>query len=211
MSFTPENAFDSVLKRNLTQEEILQSALNSTQTAIRTETSVAGAATSDTNPLPTKGVGYKSAITITRPSNATAYTAGDVIGDTGGSAILSLTSAGPSSGHLLITDVSLLIALAAVPSGMTTFRLELYDVSGTAIADNAVWDLPSGDRTKYLGSIALGAPIDKGATLFARVDNLAMRVKLTGGSTLYGQLVTEGAFTPTSAEVYILTVGGVAV
>jgi hypothetical protein len=39
---------------------------------------------------------YRTTATITRPSNTTAYTAGDVVGDTGGSAIVSLTSAGPS-------------------------------------------------------------------------------------------------------------------
>jgi hypothetical protein len=42
------------------------------------------------------GNAYRSIATITRPSNATAYTAGDVVGDTGGSAIISLTAAGPS-------------------------------------------------------------------------------------------------------------------
>ena len=33
---------------------------------------------------------YRSVVTITRPSNTTAYTAGDVVGDTSGSAIIKI-------------------------------------------------------------------------------------------------------------------------
>ena len=36
--------------------------------------------------LTVDGQAYRSVATITRPSNTTAYTAGDVVGDTGGSA-----------------------------------------------------------------------------------------------------------------------------
>jgi hypothetical protein len=60
--------------------------------------------------------GFRSTATITRPSNATAYTAGDVVGDTGGSAIISLTSAGPSGGFVLVQSVSLVFSDSTVPS-----------------------------------------------------------------------------------------------
>jgi hypothetical protein len=45
--------------------------------------------------LTVDGKAYRSTATITRPSNTTAYTAGDVVGDTGGSAIISLTCCWP--------------------------------------------------------------------------------------------------------------------
>ena len=50
--------------------------------------------------------GFRSTVTITRPSNTTAYTAGDVVGDTGGSAILTLSSMGPNGGYIFRTRFS---------------------------------------------------------------------------------------------------------
>ena len=51
---------------------------------------------------------YRSVVTITRPSNTTAYTAGDVVGDTSGSAIITLSNIGPSGGYVLVQSVSLI-------------------------------------------------------------------------------------------------------
>jgi hypothetical protein len=53
--------------------------------------------TVDGQSLTVDGNAYRTTATITRPSNTTAYTAGDVVGDTGGSAIISLTAAGPTN------------------------------------------------------------------------------------------------------------------
>ncbi|HYD00304.1 MAG TPA: hypothetical protein VEB22_03690 [Phycisphaerales bacterium] len=151
-------------------------------------------------------VGYAAAVTITRPANTTAYAAGDVIGDTGGSAIIEFTNMGPAGGHVVISAAELRINLSAVPSGMTTFRLHLYDAAPDAKADNDAWDLSSsGDRGKYLGYIDLGAPQDLGSSLFAEFPfPVGKQVKLASAATsLYGLLQTVGAFTPTSGEVYV--------
>jgi hypothetical protein len=96
--------------------------------------------------LTVDGKAYRSTATITRPSNTTAYTAGDVVGDTGGSAIISLTAAGPTAGFVIIQSISLVFSDSTVPSGMGAFRVHLYSASPTAIADNAAFDLTSGDR-----------------------------------------------------------------
>lgn len=160
------------------------------------------------------GAGYKSSVSITRPSNTTAYTAGDVIGiaDAGtpanaGSAIHTLANVGPSGAHLLITEVRLEIDVAAVPSGMTTFRLHLYDTSPTAILDNAAWDLPAGDRAKYLGYIDLAAPVDLVSTLWSENKRVDKHIKLADGSTsLYVELETVGGYTPSSGAVKAITV-----
>lgn len=145
---------------------------------------------------------YTSAPTVTRPANTTPYAAGDVVGAT--AAAITFPSAGPSGGHVLVTTDNLRIDLAAVPSGMTSFRLYLYNVTPpSALADNAVWDLSSGDRAGFLGYLDLGTPVDLGSTLFVQTINPGLQVKLATGSTsLFGYLVTAAIYTPTSGEVY---------
>jgi hypothetical protein len=152
---------------------------------------------------------YTSSVTITRPSNTTAYGAGDVIGvadvsvaANAGNAIHTFTNIGPAGGQIMITAADLLAYVAAVPAGMTSFRLHLYNASPTAILDAATWDLPSGDRASYLGYIDLGSPADVGSTLYVQADQVNKQFKLASGSTsLYGLLVTAGGYTPTSAAV----------
>ena len=68
--------------------------------------------------LTVDGKAYRTTATITRPSNTTAYTAGDVVGDTGGSAIISLTAAGPTAGFVIIQSISLVFSDSTVPSDL---------------------------------------------------------------------------------------------
>ena len=151
--------------------------------------------------LTVDGRAYRTTATITRPSNTTAYTAGDVVGDTGGSAIISLTAAGPSAGFVIIQSVSLVFSDSAVPSGMGAFRLHLYSVSPTAIADNAAFDLVSGERATYMGFIDLPTPSDFGSTLYTQTDYPGRLIKLnTASTTLFVELETRGAYTPLSAS-----------
>lgn len=151
--------------------------------------------------LTVDGKAYRSAVTITRPSNTTAYTAGDVVGDTGGSAILTFTNAGPSGGYVLVQSVSLIFSDTAVISGMGAFRLHFYSASPTAIADNAAFDLVSGERANYMGYVDLAAPMDFGSSLFTQTDYSGRMIKLANASTtLYAELETRGAYTPASAS-----------
>ena len=157
--------------------------------------------------LTVDGKAYRAAVTITRPSNTTAYTAGDVVGDTGGSAIITLPSIGPSGGYVLVQSVRLLIGNTSVPSGMGAFRLHLYTASPTAIADNAAFDLVSGEVANYAGYIDLPTPQDLGSTLYTQADYCGTAVKLASASTsLFAELETRGAYTPASATAYNLRV-----
>lgn len=148
--------------------------------------------------------GYSAAVSITRPANATPYTANDVVRDVTNQ--LQFPSMGPSGGEIVITSTELEIDVAAVPSGMTSFRLYLYSVTPpSALADNAAFDLPSGDRASFLGYVDLGTPVDLGSTLYARTDAINAQFKLAGTS-LFGYLVTNGGFTPAgNSEVYKIT------
>jgi hypothetical protein len=156
---------------------------------------------------------FSDRVSITRPSNTTAYTAGDAIGiadsatpANAGSAILEFQSMGPAGEHILITVAQLRIHLASVTSGMTSFRLHLYNAAPDAILDNAAWDLSSaGDRSKYLGFIDLGTPSDLGSSLFAEFAfPVNKQVKLAAGTTsIWGVLQTVGGYTPASGTVYV--------
>jgi hypothetical protein len=116
------------------------------------------------------GDGYTSAVTITRPSNATAYTAGDVIG---------------------VADVAV-----AANAGSAIHEFTSAGASGAA------WDLPANDRAAYLGYIDIGTAVDVGSTLYAQADQINKQIKLASGSTsVFGLLVTTGAYTPASATV----------
>lgn len=157
--------------------------------------------------LTVDGKAYRAAVTITRPSNATAYTAGDVIGDTNGSAIITLSSIGPSAGYVLIQSVRLMIGNTSVPSGMGAFRLHFYTASPTAIVDNAAFDLVSGEVANYAGFVDLPTPQDLGSTLFAQTDYCGTAIKLATASTsLFCELETRAAYTPASATLYNLRV-----
>lgn len=160
-----------------------------------------------TSSLTVDGKAYRSTVTITRPSNTTAYTAGDVVGDTGGSAILTLSNVGPSGGFVLIQSISLVFSDSAVPSGMGAFRIHLYSATPTAIADNAAFDLVSGERANYMGYIDLPTPQDFGSTLYTQADYPGRLVKLAAASTsLFAEIETRGAYTPVSASTVTLRV-----
>jgi len=157
--------------------------------------------------LTVDGKAYRSTVSITRPSNTTAYTAGDVVGDTGGSAILTLTNAGPSGGFVIVQSASLIFSDSSVPSGMGAFRVHLYSASPTAIADNVAFDLASGERATYMGYIELPTPQDLGSTIYTQVDYPGRLLKLAAASTsIFAEIETRGAYTPVSASTVELRI-----
>ena len=117
--------------------------------------------------------------------------------------VITFTNIGAAAGDIIITDVDLMINLAAVTSGMASFRLHLYNATPpSALGDNAAWDLPSGDQTAYLGYIDMGTPVDVGSSLFVQTSGVNKKVRMGATSSLFGYLVTNGAYTPASATTY---------
>jgi hypothetical protein len=140
-------------------------------------------------------------VTITRPANVTAYTANDVLGGA-----LTFATGLTSGQRAMIAGVDLQPQIAAIPAGMTNFRLYLYNVTPpSAVADNGAWDLPSGDRASFLGYVDIGTPVDLGSTLFVQTDNVNKAIQLSGSANVFGYLVTNGGFTPAAnSEVYLI-------
>lgn len=139
--------------------------------------------------------------TITRPANVTAYTGGDVLGGA-----LDLGVLGPSGKAIRINSVQFEADIAAIPAGQTSWVLHFYSVTPpSALADNAAWDLPAGDRASYLGNIALTTLVDLGSTLYMESNGVNKQLQLAG-THLFAYLVTVGGFTPAgNSEVYKLT------
>ena len=146
-------------------------------------------------PLPVGGSGFVSSATFT-PATSPAYTAGDIM-----QGAQSFGSIGPAGGGaILITNTRLRVDAASVQSGETSYTIQLYTVTPpSALADNAAWDLPSGDRASYVGSIALGTVVDVGSTLYVEQTGLTKQIIVPAGGSLFGYLVTNGAFTATAA------------
>ncbi len=104
-------------------------------------------------------------------------------------------SAIPAASFLRILTASTKIDVTSVPSGQTSYTLHCYSVTPpSAQADNDAWTLASGDLASYLGSIALGTPVDLGAALYVRAQDINFDIRLAGTS-IYGVLVTAGAHT----------------
>ena len=137
--------------------------------------------------------GFVSSATFT-PAN-TAYAAGDSMEGAKAFALV-----GPSTGGaILITNTRLRVDHTAVISGETSYTIQLYTVTPpSALADNAAWDLPSGDRASYVGSIALGTVVDVGSTLYVEQTGLTKQITVPAGGSLFGYLVTNSTFTPTA-------------
>lgn len=140
--------------------------------------------------------GKQASDTITRGNVADPYAAGDVVSTVAGE-VMEFASVGTANQMVAVLGARMLIALdAAVTAGVVGFRLHLYNGVPTAIADNAAFNLPGGDRAKYLGYITLSTPIRLGDTQWGQDDNINFTCKLAGTS-LYGILQTIGAYTPT--------------
>jgi hypothetical protein len=162
-----------------------------------------------TDSVTVKSGTVKVTASTTRPAeHATAYTAGDVLGvalDTTTSAI-TFTGIGPIGKVIRITGTRLEIDVTAIPTGMTSFRLHLYNATpATVYYDNAAWDLPDNDRAKYLGYVDLGTPVDLGSTLYVQQTGLDYDFLMGASANLFGYLVTNGGFTPSDSTVKSIT------
>jgi len=149
-----------------------------------------------------RGFAYTSTVNVTRPANTTPYTANDVVG--AALAALTFANIGPAGGGEVYLSASLFsINLSAIPSGMTSFQLALYNVTPpSALADGAAWDLPSGDRASFMGFMPLGTPADLGATLFVEAYGVNKPVTVPSGGSLYAYLITAGGYPPSASDVF---------
>ena len=141
------------------------------------------------------------AVLFTRPADTTAYVAADVVGSAS-TANHEATSAGISGNLMQILSASLIVNLTSVPTGMTTFRLHIWDSAPTAIADNAAFSVATADRAKYCGFIDLAAiQAIGGGFCWTQGDYIGRPLRLSSTSFWFN-LVTNEGFTPASETEY---------
>ena len=147
---------------------------------------------------------YASAVSVTRPSNTNTYGANDVVGAT--AAAITFAGATGGAGEHMITSVSFERHVTALISGETSYVLHLYNVTPpSGLADEATFDLPSGDRAAYLGAINLGTPVDLGSTLYVEQNGVNKQVTALSTS-LFGYLVTVGTYQAASGSVHKIVI-----
>lgn len=150
----------------------------------------------------TSGTHYSPSASFTRPSNATPYSINDTV-----SGVITLSNFGPSGGgEIVVVGTRFEIDINAVPAGMSNLVAYLYNASpASAYAENAAWDLPSGDRSAFIGKIDLGTPVDLGSTLYVQQDGFLGQFTVPSGGTVYAYIVTPSAFTPVTDAVSKVT------
>jgi len=157
--------------------------------------------------------GFVSKVALTRSTSTSSYSDGDVVGSsTSATAALTFASLGSSAGgEYQITSAALMVEDSSIISNETSYTLHLYSATPpSSSVDNAAWDIPSGDRSTYLGYIYLGAPVDIGSSLYVQTDSIIKQVTLSS-SSLFGYLVSNTGYVPTSSRVYDVTLHSVAV
>jgi hypothetical protein len=153
-----------------------------------------------------QGQAWESEATITRAANTTGYIANDVYGT-----VFQLTNIGSSGGFIFLNSLDIVFNLTALPSGMGSFIVYLYSSSPpSAITDNNPFSVASGDRASILtlNGFSLTASLARGGgSVVAESLNINQLFKLATGSTsLWGYLVTTGAFNPAAnSETAIIT------
>jgi hypothetical protein len=154
----------------------------------------AGAANSSSAPIYVSSAMFSSSASFTPTANQ--YTAGDVF-----DVAQTFSSVGPSAGGTVrIVSTTLMIAHTALVASEGAYTLHLFNAAlASPISDNAAFDVASADRTKYLGSLALGTPVDIGSTLWVEVNLLGKLIVVPSGGAVIGYLVNAATITPTAA------------
>jgi hypothetical protein len=130
---------------------------------------------------------------------AAAYSANDVL-----STVQTLTWRNPrgeqfDGGELMLLSSKLTISTTALQSSEGQYKAALYNVTPpSALADNAAWDVPSGDRDAFQTLLDLGTPVDLGSTLRVDNDGINKVLSVLPGGLTYAYLVTIGGFTATA-------------
>lgn len=156
-------------------------------------------------PVPVAPQSYTATASFTI-ANASAHATNDVVGAT--PAALTFAGICPAAGReIILTSTRLRYDAAAIPTGMTSFRLYLYNVTPpSAYADDAPWQLLVGDRASFLGYLDLGSPVlpSTGSTSLIVETNGNQKQVTCASTSLFGYFVTGTAYTTAASTVSLV-------
>lgn len=149
---------------------------------------------------------------FTRPSDTTAYASGDLVANsvTAGS-VVPMTFQIPRAAGFKLSRVG--IKLSGATATNAKFRLHLYSSATITAAngDNGAW---STTNSGYLGFVDVDASGEaftdacQGWGIYVNNSLSAPMTMVLTGNKVYGLLSATAAFTPTSAEVFTVTLLG---
>lgn len=142
---------------------------------------------------------------FTRPSDVLAYAAGDVVGTSPGANLLFSTWGANSSKLFILNQLNLQINSIVIA---TSYTLHLFNkpLVTTVVTDNIPFTIASGDKVNYIGNITINKPPIVGDMSYSVNSNVNTILQLDGDNNIYGVLVTNSAYAPTSACVHTLTI-----
>lgn len=141
----------------------------------------------------------KTSATVTRPSDNAPYTEGDVVGG-----LFQFADVLPNIQNFIVTGLTLRIGTSVIPVGIGGFKLHLFHIEPASFGDNIKFILSSLECYKYIGYIQIASPSDLGENQWSQNDNVNFNGQLSSGN-IYGYLVTDNAYTPTSDTNYVIT------
>lgn len=164
--------------------------------------SLATTIASDQSPINVRTAQVVALEAFTRPADVIAYAVNDVVGPAVAAviefadALRSVDNSGYIVRAQLHTDQTANVAL---------FRLYLFSVAPTPIADNAPFTLLYADAASMIGYIDFPAPETAGAGSTAAVALWTGQIAAAGAvadDKIYGVLVTRTIFTPASGQQF---------
>lgn len=154
---------------------------------------------------------------LTRPSNTTGYTAGDVVsGSTSSFQLLEFTEVAKSAGRgFVLTNARLQVDNAGSGSNILgkRFRLYLYNaaIPADVLFDNIPYTMIYSNSAFRLGFIDFTLPSTPDAaatTVAAQLDGINKVFQLAGTS-LFGRLVSLDTYTPASGSKFFVQIHGI--
>lgn len=159
-------------------------------------------------PIPVGNYAIASTASFTRPNDATAYTAGDVVcNSTSAPTILTFADASRASGGSG-TIIGASMVLGTNPATKPIYELWLFNTSVTIDNDNAGFTPTDTEMQSCVAVIPLAAPVigdvsSTATSLYYAWDG-AKAFVTSGGTSLYGVLVAKSGVTPTAVDTYYL-------
>jgi hypothetical protein len=152
-----------------------------------------------------RAVGFQASVStsFTRPSDTTAYAAGDAVSNaTSSPAILQFPGAARAAGA---SGLTLLVRHVKSSTTAASFRLWLYRGAVAAVNDNVQFPLLWANRSSRIGYVDLahstagtGSDCSEGLATFVLLPFSLV------GTALFGQLTTTAGYTPASGEQHFI-------
>ncbi len=153
---------------------------------------------SDQTPVAARGTAFTATTTLTRPDNATQYTAGDVV-----VGLITLTGVGRANGAgAYILNQRVIESVAPASTG--SFKVWWFSAAPTVAADNAVFAPTDAEMLTCLGMTPLdGAHKLSVNTLYMPSSFSPLYVKCGAATTsIFGVMTDVNGYTPTALETF---------